>query len=926
MKLVMTLLVRDEIDVVEAMLNAHYALGVNFVIATDNRSVDGTTKVLERFERQGRLRLIHEPADDYQQDRWVTRMARLAAVEHRAEWVINADADEWWWPRTGDLQTALADVPPHISVVTARRFNFVIRPEDGRPFHERMQWRRTDSLTHDGVRMAVKVCHRAHPAVSVAVGNHEVTGLHGGILDDGRIEVLHFPLRTLGQYERKIRTGAAALARNTHFLPTIGHHWRRAAAVQSDGRLAEEWVSSVYDDDRLRAALAAGEVIKDARVADLVAAGLDCQRPDGRKWSVRPIRPVKRIGAGVPYADGAESEVLAALRRCDDVSWSSDELQEHIVDWPTLVHFSYQRTHLLKPLRIGPGMRVLDVGAGTGALTRHVAEQGATVVALEGNMTRAEAAAERCRDLDGVDVFCGSLDDLDLSERFDLVLLVGVLEYAGAALGGSDGAQAMLRRARSHLRENGVVAVAIENQLGLKYLLGGREDHLAKPWVGIDGYPGPPGVRTWSRRVLRAMLAEAGLVEQHWLAPFPDYKLPTVVLDERLYERADAAELIEQLVPHPVAFHDQAPLRLADAAAAHRVWAEAGMAPEVASSFLIVAGSAGAALADIVPQDTLAWMFGSFRRPPWRRERLLTDAMRLVTVGDTRPHRREWIGQGPGEERSFVRGRTLALDALDAVRAHDLDSLGAVLRRWRDELAARSVEIGEVAPGVHPFLLPDATRGLPDGLFDASLANFVQTDEGLALIDDEWRTCGTVDCRVAEYRALWSLAVDIVSRGIVHPWGETASINDIVGRLQALTGSTIEPRVVTAWRKAELELQRLIAGTRAVEMTARWIDGTRTSADVRPRQQADVELERLRDELPRLRADVVRLEGERAHLSAERAEYLSQRDHFEGVIAAQQAEINRLRGVRGFVGQLVRRHRLLRAIAARVGFRQSHTR
>jgi SAM-dependent methyltransferase len=915
----MTLLVRDEIDVVEAMLNAHYALGVDFVIATDNRSVDGTTKVLERFERQGRLRLIYEPADDYKQDRWVTRMARLAAIEHHAEWVINADADEWWWPRAGDLPTALADVPPDISVVSARRFNFVIRPEDGRPFHERMRWRRTDSLTHDGVRMGVKVCHRAHPGVSVGVGNHEVTGLDGGALDDDRIEVLHFPLRTFGQYERKIRTGAAALARNTRFPPTIGHHWRRAAAFQSDGGLAEEWSSSTYDDDRLRAAVAAGQVIEDTRVADLVAASFESKRADGRSWSVRPMRPVRRIGAGVPYADGAESEVLTALRRCDDVSWSSDELQEHIVDWPTLVHFSYQRTHLLKPLRIGPGMRVLDVGAGTGALTRYVAEQGAEVVALEGNVMRAQAAAERCRDLDDVDVLCGSLDDLGSSERFDVVLLVGVLEYAGAMVGGSSGASTMLRRARSHLRKGGVVVLAIENQLGLKYLLGGREDHLAKPWVGIDGYPGPPGIRTWSRGGLRDMLVEAGLVEQHWLAPFPDYKLPTVVLDERLYERADAAELIHQLVLHPVAFHDQAPLRLADAAAAHRVWAEAGLAADVANSFLVVAGPEGTALADVVPQDTLAWMFGRFRRASWRRERRLTNDMRLVTVGDTRPRRREWIGQNPGNERPFVRGRTLGHEALDAVRSHDLHSLDAVLRQWRDDLTARSVEITEVSPGLHPFLLPDATRVLPDGLFDTSLANFVQTGESLALIDDEWRARGPVDRRVAEYRALWSLAVDIVSRGIVHPWAETATVEDIVGQLLALNGSTVEPHVVTAWREAELELQRLIAGSRAAGMMAGYLNGTHTSADMRPRQQADIDLGRLRDELSRFRAKVGRLEGELARLAAERAEYVDRRDHFEGVIEAQRAENDRLRSVRGFVGQLLRRNRLLHAIATRVG-------
>ena len=53
MKLVMTLLVRDEADIVDAQIAFHLAAGVDFVIATDNRSEDGTTDVLERYEQMG---------------------------------------------------------------------------------------------------------------------------------------------------------------------------------------------------------------------------------------------------------------------------------------------------------------------------------------------------------------------------------------------------------------------------------------------------------------------------------------------------------------------------------------------------------------------------------------------------------------------------------------------------------------------------------------------------------------------------------------------------------------------------------------------------------------------------------------------------------------------------------------------------------
>ncbi len=96
MTLVMTLLARDEIDVVDAWLAFHLNAGVDLVIATDNLSQDGTTEVLEEYARSGHVHLIREPGEDLRQDEWVTRMARLAATQYSADWVINSDADEFW--------------------------------------------------------------------------------------------------------------------------------------------------------------------------------------------------------------------------------------------------------------------------------------------------------------------------------------------------------------------------------------------------------------------------------------------------------------------------------------------------------------------------------------------------------------------------------------------------------------------------------------------------------------------------------------------------------------------------------------------------------------------------------------------------------------------------------------------------------------
>ncbi len=112
MRLVMTLLVRDEQDVLRENIEFHRAQGVDFFVVTDNKSEDSTPDIIRDYERRGIARYIYEGADDYNQSAWVTRMARLAATDYAADWVINNDADEFWWPRRGNLSSYVRRTSP----------------------------------------------------------------------------------------------------------------------------------------------------------------------------------------------------------------------------------------------------------------------------------------------------------------------------------------------------------------------------------------------------------------------------------------------------------------------------------------------------------------------------------------------------------------------------------------------------------------------------------------------------------------------------------------------------------------------------------------------------------------------------------------------------------------------------------------------
>jgi Glycosyl transferase family 2 len=270
MKVIMTLLARDEADIVDAQIAYHLHAGVDFVIATDNLSEDSTTEILERYEREGRLHLIREPGDDLRQSEWVTRMAQLAATEFEADWVLNADADEFWWPTRAGLKDVLSSVPEHFGVVRGAWRNFVPRPCADGSFAERMTARLcTPSFHPHPLSTHSKSAHRAVSDVRIGRGNHEAfgTGLRP-VRGWYPLEILHFPVRSLEQCMRKYVTQFVALERNAQ--KGIPGHMAEAYEYYRAGRLEDFYRPLVVDDAALARGLESGDLAVDTRLRDLL--------------------------------------------------------------------------------------------------------------------------------------------------------------------------------------------------------------------------------------------------------------------------------------------------------------------------------------------------------------------------------------------------------------------------------------------------------------------------------------------------------------------------------------------------------------------------------------------------------------------------------------------------------------------------------
>ncbi len=268
----MTLLVRDEAEIIDAQIAFHLNAGVDFVIATDNGSQDGTPEILESYVRDGYLLLLHEPVGVLRQAEWVTRMARLAATDFGADWVINSDADEFWWPRQGLLKEVFEAAPQGYGIVPGFHRPFVPRPiVDGAYFAERMIVRLSPQAPINdpagAYRPYTKVAHRADPHVSVARGAHMLLDSPLETLPSWRpIEVLHFPIRNVEQCAHKAMLQWTGFVGSERGYGTAYHTKSYQARVAGLSR--EYYDSLAVDDEALARGLADGSLVVDTRLRD----------------------------------------------------------------------------------------------------------------------------------------------------------------------------------------------------------------------------------------------------------------------------------------------------------------------------------------------------------------------------------------------------------------------------------------------------------------------------------------------------------------------------------------------------------------------------------------------------------------------------------------------------------------------------------
>lgn len=246
------------------------------------------------------------------------------------------------------------------------------------------------------------------------------------------------------------------------------------------------------------------------------------------------------------YSDGdVEVDILNFVKEGLNVT----QIPKNKRNYACAYHLSAWRENIINWYPLKKTDRVLEIGAGCGAVTGALCRNAGSVVSVELSKRRAEINYERHKDYDNLEIMVGNLNDMDFNGGFDYVILIGVFEYAMSYTKGEKPYETFLNNIKSFVKPGGKILMAIENRLGEKYFAGAYEDHTDAFFLGLNEYKDNTSVRTFSKQELTDIFHNCEMNQIKFYYPYPDYKFPSEIYTDETINSASYGREYMNLYP-----------------------------------------------------------------------------------------------------------------------------------------------------------------------------------------------------------------------------------------------------------------------------------------------------------------------------------------------------------------------------------------
>ncbi|MBE5900088.1 MAG: glycosyltransferase [Lachnospiraceae bacterium] len=250
------------------------------------------------------------------------------------------------------------------------------------------------------------------------------------------------------------------------------------------------------------------------------------------------------------YNEGSNSNILSQVQTRDPY----DIISSENLDYNTAYHMSPLRANILRWYNFKKKASVLEIGAECGALTKTLCEKCEYVVSTDNSKINSTINYERHKKYSNLDIYVGDFNDIEFNQTFDYIVVNGSIPFSNYCSNDTKKHNKYLSKISSLLNEDGVLLLAIENRLGLKYFDGSAEPNYNTHFTGINGYSDEDCVHTYSKSEITNLLHSIGFTNLRFFYPYPDYIFPMEIFSDKTIETMGYGRPINHFENNRLAF------------------------------------------------------------------------------------------------------------------------------------------------------------------------------------------------------------------------------------------------------------------------------------------------------------------------------------------------------------------------------------
>lgn len=209
-----------------------------------------------------------------------------------------------------------------------------------------------------------------------------------------------------------------------------------------------------------------------------------------------------------------------------------DKIIEKDTRTQTIFALSEMRENIINWYPFKENSNILEIGSNFGEITGLLCKRAIRVVAIEKNLKKAECIKKRHEKEQNLEVIVGKLEDIKLDEKFNYVILNGILEFAPNYIEAENPFEEILQYAKQMLKPDGKILIATDNKFGIQYWAGKKYIDGSNEYKGLSEKFSKKQPQLFGKRQLEELLNNMKLSYKIYNI-FPNHKIPNLIYDEK---------------------------------------------------------------------------------------------------------------------------------------------------------------------------------------------------------------------------------------------------------------------------------------------------------------------------------------------------------------------------------------------------------